>query len=91
MKHCCEIRAVLVNIAFIGTAQLFVIVGIAVARADAPPSPARAWHHHHCPNMKEHFASTNPPKLNGAICRRSLGHSKVNILSKSISSHTPNS
>jgi hypothetical protein len=42
MKRCYEIRAVLVNIAFIGTAQLFVIVGIAVARADAPPSPVRA-------------------------------------------------
>jgi outer membrane protein len=43
MKRCWEIRGVLVKISVIGAAQLFLIVGIAVARDDPPPSPVRPW------------------------------------------------
>jgi hypothetical protein len=69
MKRCCEIREVLVNITLIGATQLFASIAIAFARDDAPRSPVRLGHHHNWPDMKEHFANTNPPKLNGAICR----------------------
>ena len=43
MKRCCEIREVLVKISFIGATQLFVTIGIALARDDPPPSPVRPW------------------------------------------------
>src|SRR5215470_8927628 len=43
MKRCCEIREVLVNVSFIGATQLFLMIGIALARDDPPPSPVRPW------------------------------------------------
>src|ERR1051325_7841296 len=43
MKRGSEIRGVLVKSCFIGAAQLFLIVGVAVARDDPPPSPVRPW------------------------------------------------
>ena len=43
MKRYCEIREVLVKISFIGVTQLFVTIGIALARDDPPPSPVRPW------------------------------------------------
>src|SRR5213080_3604789 len=43
MKRYCEIREVLVKISFIGGTQFFVIIGIAFARDDPPPSSVRPW------------------------------------------------
>src|SRR5262245_63498648 len=43
MKRCWEIRGVLVKISFIGATQLFVMLGVAFARDDPPPSPVRPW------------------------------------------------
>jgi outer membrane protein TolC len=43
MKRGREIREVLVKISFIGATQLFVTIGIALARDDPPPSPVRPW------------------------------------------------
>jgi len=43
MKRYCEIREVLVKISFIGVTQLFVTIGIALARDDPPPSPVKPW------------------------------------------------
>jgi outer membrane protein len=37
------VREVLVNIAFIGATQSFVLMGTALARDDPPPSPVRPW------------------------------------------------
>jgi outer membrane protein len=43
MRRSSGFREVLVHVSVIGAAQLFVIVGIAVARDDAPPSSVRPW------------------------------------------------
>src|SRR5438309_28708 len=43
MKRSCGAPGVLVKISFIGATQFFVIIGIAVARDDAPPSSIRPW------------------------------------------------
>src|SRR5260370_28448702 len=43
MKHCYEIREVLVKVSFIGATQLFATIGIALARDDPPPSSVRPW------------------------------------------------
>jgi outer membrane protein TolC len=43
MRRSSGFREVIVNVSVIGTAQLFLIVGIAVARDDAPPSSVRPW------------------------------------------------
>jgi len=43
MKRSRGLREVLVKISFIGGAQFFVIIGIAFARDDAPPSSVRPW------------------------------------------------
>src|SRR6058998_2487903 len=43
MKRCCEIREVLVQTSFIVVAESLVIVGIAYARDEPPPSPVRPW------------------------------------------------
>jgi hypothetical protein len=42
MKRCGGFRELAVKISFIITTQLFVIIAIAIARDDAPPSPVRA-------------------------------------------------
>src|SRR6266481_1632936 len=43
MKRSRGLREVLVKISFIGGTQFFVIIGIAFARDDPPPSPVRPW------------------------------------------------
>src|SRR2546423_545191 len=43
MKRCCKIRGVRVKVAFIGAAQLFATIGIALGRDDPPPSSVRPW------------------------------------------------
>src|ERR1044071_1014642 len=43
MKRCCEIRGVLMKIAFIGATQFLATIGIVLARDDPPPSPVRPW------------------------------------------------
>jgi outer membrane protein len=43
MKRSCGARGVLVRISFIGATQFFLIIGIALARDDAPPSSVRPW------------------------------------------------
>src|SRR6476620_7293056 len=43
MKRCYEVREVLVKISFFGATQFFVIIGIAFARDDPPPSSVRPW------------------------------------------------
>jgi outer membrane protein TolC len=43
MKRSCGDRGVLVKISFIGATQFFVVIAIAVARDDPPPSPVRPW------------------------------------------------
>src|SRR5947208_4188720 len=43
MKRSCGAPGVLLKISFIGATQFFVIIGIAVARDEAPPSSSRPW------------------------------------------------
>ena len=43
MKRCCGLRGVLVKISFLGATQFCMIIGIAFARDDAPPSSVRPW------------------------------------------------
>src|SRR5215467_6487100 len=43
MKRYSEIREVLVNVSFIGATQLLLMIGIALARDNPPPSPVRPW------------------------------------------------
>jgi outer membrane protein TolC len=43
MKRCGGFRELAVKISFIVVTQFFVIIGIAIARDDAPPAPVRPW------------------------------------------------
>src|SRR5215471_15297278 len=61
MKRCCEIRAVLVKISFIGATQLFATIGIALARDDPPPSPVRPWAPPSLPRYEGELRQYEPP------------------------------
>src|SRR4029453_5782367 len=64
MKRCGGLRELVVKICFIKGNQFFMIVAIALARDDAPPSSVRPWAPQTLPKYEGELRNYQPTELN---------------------------